>query len=405
MLRVISLSCNYPSLEEPVRGVFIESRLRSLSKYAEVRVICPAPLFDYGRWRTGNFRMQRKTGGVYHGMQVYRPRWVYPPVGSVWNAISLAAQLIGPMRRLRREYPFDLIDAHFAFPEGIAAALISKALGCPFVVTLRGNEPLHCKGALTRRMTQWMLRRAARVIAVSDDLRDFAVRLGADASTTRVIPNGVDASLFYPRDRAQSRHLQALPPGAKTVLSAGYLIERKGHHRIMQALHDVSAQTGPVHLLIAGGLGREGDYSDKLRSLRDRLGMQSTVHFLGTVAPDELAELMSAVDAFCLATTREGWPNVVNEALACGAPVVATDVGGVRTMLSNPECGIMVPVDDPVALRDALASALVRTWDRAKIAAHGRSRSWEQVAADVMDTIADVPARSAALATAKLGIS
>jgi glycosyltransferase involved in cell wall biosynthesis len=104
---------------------------------------------------------------------------------------------------------------------------------------------------------------------------------------------------------------------------------------------------------------------------------------------------MSAADVFCLASTREGWPNVVHEALACGTPVVATDVGAVPDLIPEPCYGLVVPVNDEAALEAALQTALHKDWDRPRIAAWGQRRSWEQVAREVFDEMQNVVAEQA----------
>ncbi len=108
------------------------------------------------------------------------------------------------------------------------------------------------------------------------------------------------------------------------------------------------------------------------------------MHLLGWVNRDRLADLMTAADVFCLASFTEGWPNVVNEALACGTPVVATRVGAVPQMLPSEDYGSIVPARNVAALEEALGRALARSWDRDRIAAWGRSRSWDTVAEEVI---------------------
>jgi hypothetical protein len=130
------------------------------------------------------------------------------------------------------------------------------------------------------------------------------------------------------------------------ILSAGALVERKGHHRIIQALTDLTKGGVRPQLAIAGASGPEGAFEQELRALVRKLALEADVRFLGQATPDVLAELMSAADVFCLASTNEGWPNVVHEALACGAPVVATDVGAIPQMLPDPRYGVIVPVND-----------------------------------------------------------
>jgi glycosyltransferase involved in cell wall biosynthesis len=293
-------------------------------------------------------------------------------------------QLVSKLACLRKEFPFDVIDTHFGYPEGIAGAVLASWLGVPFTMTLRGNEPKHSQSRLGRQSMRWALRRAGRVFTVSERLRRFAIDLGVAAEKVTTIPNGVDAAIFRPRNRDECRMRYALPLDRPVILSAGALVERKGHHRIIEALASLAANGCAAHLVIAGGPGPEGRYEERLRELTPALGLQSRVRLLGPVPPGTLAELMSAADLFCLASTNEGWPNVVHEALASGAPVVATDVGAVPEMLADPANGIIVPVNDPVRLRQALEAALQKNWDRAAISRWGHARSWTQVASEVL---------------------
>ena len=141
----------------------------------------------------------------------------------------------------------------------------------------------------------------------------------------------------------------------------------------------------PAHLIIAGGPGRHGQYEAETRRQIGAAGMEGRVRLVGQVPQETLAELMSAADILCLASSREGWPNVVQEALACGTPVVATDVGAVPDMIPSEEYGYVVPPGDESRLREALQSALNRSWDRDRISALGRSRSWDRVAEQVLE--------------------
>ena len=192
------------------------------------------------------------------------------------------------------------------------------------------------------------------MICVADNLRQVRHLPGRDPAKAVTIPNGVDPEMFYRRDRAASRHKHRIAGDERIVLSVGALIERKGHHRVMRALYELRMQNIDASLLIAGGPGPEGVYEEPLRHLVAELGMQDRVRFLGQVAPETLPELMSAADVLCLATTREGWPNVVHEALACGTPVVATDVGGIPDMIPSDGAWVCLPLNNAMALQDGL---------------------------------------------------
>jgi len=320
------------------------------------------------------------------------PRWFYPPLGNASNAIFLAARLLPYLGRLRQQYPFQLIDAHFGYPEGIAAALVGAAVGCPFTITLRGNETMHAKSSGKRRLLRWAVRRAARVIAVSESLRNFALSLGADASRLRTIPNGIDTAVFFSRAQRDARQRLGLPDDRPLLLSAGYLIERKGHHRVIQALAELRHAGCNAELWIVGGPGREGNFAGEIQAAVQRNGLERAVHFAGAVKPPVLAEYMSAADVLCLASSREGWPNVVHEALACGLPAVVTDNGGARDMVPSDEYGLVIPAGDHTALKAALEKALHSQWDRQRIAAWGQQRSWGRVAAETAAVLREAAA-------------
>lgn len=397
---VLSVSTVFPNPHDRGLGLFVRTRLQHVAATGVgVTVVAPVPALDYGNPQrrllsSRGIPVQRHDGEL----DVRHPRWLYPPLGGAANAGWLAARLLPLAATLRRRFPFDLIDAHFGHPEGVAAAMLAGSLGVPFMVTLRGNETRHAEHRARRAALVWALRRAARVIAVSERLRLFAVSLGVDPARTRTIPNGVDTGRFYPRDRAAARLRHRLPDDAPTVLSAGYLIERKGHHRIIHALRSLRDQGVHAHLFIAGGPGREGHFEPQIRRAVADTGMEDRVRFLGAVDPDVLAELMTAADIFCLASSREGWPNVVHEAMACGAPVVAADVGGIPDMVPTPREGLIVPVGNQGALQEALGRALGSSWDRGAIAAWAGSRSWPQVAREVraeIDQIVEAGVRKA----------
>jgi teichuronic acid biosynthesis glycosyltransferase TuaC len=391
-IKVLSLSTNYPRPTEKGRGLFVRSRLQHLGKLLPVRVVSPVAWIDYAAKEVmGGYPSPRLKDG---SVEVFYPRWFYPPHGGVVNAWFLAARMLPFLRRVRQEFPFSVIDAHFGHPEGVAAALIATVTGVPFTVTLRGSEVLHAASRGRRRWMGWALRRAARVITVAESLRRFAIGLGVDPERVRTIPNGVDADVFHPRPRASVREKLQTPADRPVILTAGHLIELKGHHRAVRALAELHRKGRVAELWIAGGAGRAASFEKEiLREVRDH-GLEESVRFLGALSQEELAAHMSAADVFCLASSREGWPNVVHEALACGTPVVATNVGGVEDMLPAREYGIVVPPADQAELTAALGCAVGQPWNREAIAAWGRSRSWTTVAAETADILAEaaVPA-------------
>ena len=383
-LRVLTLSSVFPNPDEPAHGIFVRNRLRYVADLAEVRVIAPVPAIDYSspdkRWLRNHALPHTRRDGP---LVIDYPRWFFPPFGTPLNVLCLFARTWFTVARIRREFRFDLIDAHFAYPEGCAAALLASCFRVPFLVTQRGNETLFGLSSLRRAIMAWSLKRAARVLSVSENLRQYAISLGVDPERTQTVPNGIDTDLFYPREREAARVRQGIPAGAKMILSAGTLAECKGHHRIVAALAKLRGGGMEAVLVIAGGASRDGHFEQNIRESIEQFGLRDSVRLTGRVAPSELAELMSAADVFCLASDREGWPNVVHEAQGCGAPVVATAVGGVPEMLPSEEYGYVIPPLDVEAMAAALHKALTRQWDREAISVWARSRSWEKVAQEV----------------------
>ncbi len=403
---MVSLSIEYPNPSEPGKGLFVRARLQALAEMVNLKILSPVAILDYAnpgnRWLGSGGVPRHATDGA---AEVLYPRWIYPPHGGFVNAFCLFFRILRPLFRLHREGGFDLLDAHFVHPDGVAAALAAWVFRKPFVVTARGSELLHRQFRLRKFWMAWAVRRAGRVIAVSDSLREFAIEMGADPKRVKVVPNGVDGDLFFPRDRPLCRDKFGIRPDARVILSAGNLAEIKGHHRVIRALQHLRENGIDAELLIAGGVGRSGRYQEVLRREVELCGVGPQVRFLGEVRQQQLAELMSAADVFCLASSREGCPNVVTEALACGTPVVGTDVGAVRRLVPASEYGHVVALESPGALQAALQDALTCRWDRHAIAAWGGRRTWRQVAGEVAVEMRQAVAKAVIINADGLGMS
>lgn len=388
-MKILSLSTVFPNPAEPGLGLFVRARLMELARAPEVeiKVVAPVPLLDFTNpkgklYRPRTFPMMRVDGPI----EVLQPRWVFPPFGTPLNALCLFLRLYPMLRKLRTYFSFDLIDAHFGYPEGVAAALLSRAFDVPYTITLRGSEPVFQRYRYRRLAMRWAFHRASRIIAVSEELRRFAIAQGVAADKAITIPNGIDHEVFYPRNPVQAREKHGIAPNRKLIVSAGEIIEAKGHQHVAQAVRDLVGEGVDVELLIVGSTARGGPkYEATLRELVTGFGLGDRIRFIGWADREAIAEMFSAADVFCLASYTEGWPNVVHEAQACGAPVVATRVGAIPEMVPSAEYGLTVPVKDVPALVQALRSALATDWDRQKIARWGGSRSWSQVAREVCD--------------------
>jgi teichuronic acid biosynthesis glycosyltransferase TuaC len=286
--------------------------------------------------------------------------------------------------RLRKNFDFDVIDAHFAYPDGFAAVLLGRWFRRPVCITLRGTIVQWSQYPVLRRLCDWTICNAQRVIAVAETLADRARQGGVPAHRVATIANGVDGERFRLADRTAARKTLGLPPEGRLLVSVGHLSPRKGFHRVIGALPRVLETCPDAALAVVGGRGAEADNSAELAALVRDLGLAAHVRFAGAQTPDGVALWLAAADAFVLASDFEGCPNVVLEAMACGRPVVATKVGDVERMVP-PFAGILV--DDPedrTALAESITAALTRGWDARRIRDHVAAQSWDGVAQKVL---------------------
>jgi glycosyltransferase involved in cell wall biosynthesis len=240
----------------------------------------------------------------------------------------------------------------------------------PVVVQTVGSDLRVIPDAITGRMIRRTLRRADYALAVSEDLRQLAVTMGATPERTRTIHNGCDASLFKLADRAEARTELGVASDAQLILFVGRLVEVKGIGELLEAARRL-APTHPKLRVVCIG---EGVLENELRA---KIPDPALVQFVGRKEPQEVARWMAACDLLCLPSYSEGCPNALLEALFCGRPVVASNVGGIPELVDE-GCAILVPPRDPARLAEAIAEALRRPWDAAAIAAH-YGRSWDDV--------------------------
>ena len=384
---LVVFSTLFPSAARPGAGLFIRERMFRVAQHRPLAVVSPQPWFPgqalIRLWRP-DYRPRAPALEIQQGISVYRPRFLAVP-GLLrpldgW-AMALASYFL--LRRLRREGA-RLIDAHFAFPDGEAAIRLGRWLGLPVTITLRGTEVPHSRNPALRPRLARTLKAAARVFSVSASLRRLALELGTPAENTEVVGNGVDTSVFQPADRAEARARLALPADAKVLVSVGGLVERKGMHRVIDCLPALLGSHPDLHYLVVGGASPEGDLRADLETQVARLDLRGRVHFLGEIPPAELKWPLSAADVFALSTRNEGWANVFLEAMACGLPVVATDVGGNAEVVCRPELGAIVPFGDAAALQQALDDALARDWDRTAILEYARANQWDRRVAQLL---------------------
>lgn len=374
-IRTLLFSTLYPGRVRPGHGIFVETRLRELlgSGEVETKVVAPVPWFFSANPRYGNYAQMARVPAreMHHGVDVLHPRYLLlPRVGMSLAPFFMALGAIPAIRRLQREgFDFDLIDAHYFYPDGVAAALLARWFGKPFVVTARGSDINLIAGhAIPRFLMRWAAGQAKASIAVSGALRDGLAAIGAERSKLLVLRNGVDLAHFHPVPQVQARAALGWP-AAPTLLSVGNLVENKGHHIAIELL----AQLPEFRLAVVGA----GPEREALEKLASRLGVAARVVFAGQVAQETLPAYYSAADILILASSREGWPNVLLEAMACGTPVVATAVGGIPEIVSTPSVGRLTADRSAAGFLPLVQSLWDNAPDRAAVRRYAEMFSWE----------------------------
>jgi glycosyltransferase involved in cell wall biosynthesis len=307
-------------------------------------------------------------------LRIHHPRYlVVPKVGmtlapyTLYRALrSCTLQLLSAGRR------FDLIDAHYFYPDGVAAVRLAAELGIPVCVTARGTDlnliPAYPK---PRRMIIDAAMRADGLITVCQALKDsLAAMLPAQKvaqKDIRVLRNGVDLERFKPADRVAAR--AGLGLTRRTLASVGLLVERKGHGLVIEALKSLP----DTDLVIVG----DGPDRDSLQRFANSIGVADRVRFLGLVDQSRLCQIYNAVDALVLASSREGWANVLLEAMACGTPVVASAVWGTPEVVARPQAGVLMTQRSALGVAEGVKRLFAELPDRADTRRYAEDFSWQ----------------------------
>ena len=344
-MKILTVTTLFPYANNPKHGVFIETRLKHLRQHfpdVEIKVIAPVPWFPFQADVFGAYASYAKAP-LYEtrfGIEVYHPRFLaVPKVGMNLTPKTLYAAIYKKASELlEKGFDFDVIDGHYFYPDGVAIAKVARKLAKPFTVTARGTDINFIpKFTKARKAIQQVITQANHNMAVCDALRNEMITLGGEAGAITTLRNGVDLKLFAFADESTQIALRkklALPLNKKIILSVGHLIERKGHHLIISALKAL-----PEVLLLIAGNGKD---EKKLKKQVAKLDLSAQVRFLGSLEQPDLVDYYGAVNALVLASSREGWANVLLESMACGTPVVASNIWGTPEVVQSKEAGVLV---------------------------------------------------------------
>ena len=377
-LRLLTFTTLYPDSARPNHGIFVENRLRHLvaTGQATSTVLAPVPFFPYRSERFGVWGVLARVPEreERYGLPVHHPRYpVVPRVGmSVAPLLLYEASRRALARLLAGGLAFDLIDAHYVYPDGVAAVWLGRHFGKPVVVTARGSDLTELPNY---RVPNWFIRRALcaadGLIGVSAALRERLVELGANPSRAVTLRNGVDTAVFRPVDRDAAR--AALGLTGPALVSVGSLIPRKGLHLTIEAMLALPK----FSLLIVG----DGPERAPLEAQIARLGLGGRVRLLGARAHEELPRFYGAADASVLASSREGWANVLLESMACGTPVVASNIPGNPEVVQEWAAGLVIEENTAAGIAAGVRGLFANLPSRAATRAYAERFSWDETSA------------------------
>lgn len=381
MKHVLALSTLYPNPVNPRFGTFVARSLEALARRGDWRVTLVNPIglppLALGRYRPlADLPAVSEEGGI----TIHRPHFtLIPRIGARRNAAAIARAVLPLVERIHAATPVDMLDAQFFFPDGPAAAEIARATGLPLSIKARGSDiSFWGEYDFARRQMLEAAHTATGLLAVSRDLAGQMAAMGMDGSRITVHYTGLDRDRFRPfghmQLRAQlSRELGfAMPETAPLIACVGALIERKGQGIAIEALRDIPE----ARLVLIG----KGEDEARLRALAVSEGVAERVHFAGSIDHDLMPLILSAADVMALPTVSEGLANAWVEALACGTPVVTTDVGGARELISSETAGRLVE-RNASAVAAGINAVLNNPPDRQAVAALTEHFSWDANAA------------------------
>lgn len=377
---VLSIATLFPDATRPNFGIFVERSLAALARQPGVHLtVCaplglpPWPLSLHPRYAPLRALPEREE---WHGLTVLRPRFTLIPRLAKRNAAAIARAILPHAAALSAMRKLDVIDAQFFWPDGPAAHLVAGALDLPFSIKARGSDISHWArrgdvgGAIIAAADA-----ATGLLSVAQTLKEDMATLGMEAARIRVHYTGLDASRFHPpktpADRAEARAEWGVPEGVPLIVTVGGLIDRKGQALVIEAMRALPADT---YYLMAGA----GPDAARLAQMARDMGMPERVRQLGIIANDRLPSLYAAADVMALPSASEGLANVWVEALACGVPLLLSDIPPAHEVLDASDAGVIAAAE-PMAIAKAIAKILVNPPDRMALSARTHARfDWDR---------------------------
>ena len=349
----------YPLPWEPNRATFNRQQFSQLDDTFEKNVLVPVA---FPEWFSHRKEIKQSAN------LRYVPYFYLPKFGRrFYSAMMYISIMLHSGWWLFSKKPKTLL-ASWAFPEAVATSWISKLLNCPFFFKVHGSD-INLHGKIPARAKQIVSasKRATGILSVSQALADEMVNIGVNKEKIHVIYNGVDHQKFR-INQAESDQIMV-----DYILYVGNLKKEKGVMELLNGFAAIHKKHPALKLLYAG----PGNMSSQIRSQAKSMALSDKVELLGSVDHDQLPQLISQARVLALPSYNEGVPNVVLEAMACGTPVLVSDVGGIPEVVDEHICGKIIPSKCETAVAEGLDAILSAQWSKENIQQHSQQFSWQ----------------------------
>jgi glycosyltransferase involved in cell wall biosynthesis len=375
-MQILVITNLFPNKIEPERATYNRQQISILSKLCSLKVVAPISWFPFkGLFEKGLASSQIPKKEIINGVETFHPRYLMiPKIGRSFYGIFFFLSILLPVLHIYNTFKFDIIFSTWAYPDSFAAVLLSKLLRKPIITKVHGTDiNEYIQYWLRRKMISFTLNNSGKVISVSKALRNKMIEIGVEPGKIKVIYNGVDSGIFKPLDKIKTRKALGIDINKKLILFVGNLKPVKGLKYLIKAFAGTATDISKnINLIIIG----QGELKKELEDETKKYGIQNCVYFLGGKMHYEISKWMNACDLLCLPSLNEGVPNVILEALACGMPVVASNVGGIPEVITSKDYGMLVKPKDYKELQKILQECLEKSWNREVINRYSFRFSW-----------------------------
>ncbi|MFN0197621.1 MAG: glycosyltransferase [Planctomycetaceae bacterium] len=355
-IRLLFFSNEFPNPLHPRQGTFNRGVIHALAADHPLRVICPVSWWDeFKCWMKTGKRIDRRQLHLVDGVRTSYPRFYYPPklLRSHYDSF-LKWSVQRELNEVIRQFRPQAILSYWAHPDGAVAAEMARRENIPSVIMVGGSDVLLLtKDAGRRRAIETALNSADAVVTVSEDIRQKLIQVGIPQERLHVVQRGVDTSVFHRGSTEESRRKLEIPSDRPVLVSVGRLVDVKGLCHLLEAARRLRERNVCPRIYFVG----DGPLRQQLKKQAHSCGLADAVHFVGAQNQSLLADWYRAADYVVLPSLSEGIPNVLLEALHCGARFIASHVGGIPE-IADPNFDRLVPPGDAAALADAIEEQL-----------------------------------------------